>query len=185
MKHNHVCTISLFICFFLVLLLAKKTKQKTNTFFSGMGNLGNYLNGNAIHRINTRAPTTLFASAFFRDGNQAFLHIRVAHVSKQRTSYFTNFAPMHFVVEVKFRTMFRNVLLACLFVQVAKAAKGWLDWLIAMHTAHDKCKYRSPKRSAHFLEYICCGLGSLVNTWLFQMLYVLGRFSLFHYRHIL
>ena len=112
------------------------------------------------------------------------MHIRVAHISEQQ-SYFTNFAPMHFVVEVKFRTMFRNVLLACLFVQVAKAAKGWLDWLIAMHTAHGKCKYRSPKRSAHFLEYTCCGLGSLVNTWLFQMLYVLGRFSLFQYRHML
>ena len=51
------------------------------------------------------------------------MHIRVAHISEQR-SYFTNFAPMHFVVEVKFRTMFRNVLLACLFVQAAKQTAG-------------------------------------------------------------
>ena len=39
-------------------------------------------------------------------------------------SYFTNFAPMHFVVEVKFWTMFRNFLLTYLCVQAAKQTAG-------------------------------------------------------------
>ena len=80
------------------------------------------------------------------------MHIRVAHISEQQ-SYFTNFAPMHFVVEVRFRTMVRHVLLACLLVQAAKQTAA------ADTTAKPAGQWEYTGKTGQSCTEVCAGLG--------------------------